>query len=42
MVKGEINQWLHDEVAALPATLLHLEQLPVLLDSSRKRHLKNG
>jgi hypothetical protein len=33
VVNREIRQFLYDEIAALPATLLHLEQLPLLLEN---------
>jgi hypothetical protein len=41
VVNREIHQILYDEIAALPATLLHIEQVPLSL-KSRQRQLENG
>jgi hypothetical protein len=42
MVKGEISQWLHDEVAGITRHPVTSRAIPVTLDSSRMRHLKKG
>jgi hypothetical protein len=37
VVNGKICQCLHDKIAALPATLCHLQQLPLLLEAGQRQ-----